>query len=56
MNNKKVILAILDGFGINTNSPAENAILQANAPTLQGLFAQPYTRLDASGLAVGIPE
>ncbi len=56
MNNKKVILAILDGFGINMSTPTENAILQANAPTLQGLFAQPYTRLDASGLAVGIPE
>ena len=56
MNNKKVILAILDGFGINTNKPTENAILLANAPTLENLFSQPYARLDASGLAVGIPE
>lgn len=51
----KVILAILDGFGINTSNPKENAIEQADAPILKELFSAPYARLDASGEAVGIP-
>ena len=52
----KAILAILDGFGLNTSLPAENAILQANAPTLHSLLSKPYAKLDASGMSVGIPE
>ena len=52
----KVILAILDGFGINTSNPQENAIEQANAPTIKSLFEKPYAKLDASGLSVGIPD
>ena len=48
----RAILAILDGFGISTSNPAENAIIQANAPTLHAFFNEPHAKLDASGLAV----
>jgi len=44
----RIILAILDGFGLNTINPAENAIIQANAPTFKMLFEKPFTKLDAS--------
>ena len=49
---KKVALMILDGVGINTTTPQENAIVQANAPTLHALFDQVHTQLEASGRAV----
>ena len=52
----RIILAILDGFWINTTNPSENAITQADAPTFNMLFGKPFTKLDASWLAVGIPE
>lgn len=52
----KLALLILDWFGINDISLAENAIAQAkNKPTFDKLFDHPdYTRLEASGRAVGI--
>ncbi|MDD3262424.1 MAG: 2,3-bisphosphoglycerate-independent phosphoglycerate mutase [Candidatus Absconditabacteria bacterium] len=53
---EKVLLVILDGFGINTKTPEENAILQANTPTFKALFSDLYTKLDASGRAVGLPD
>lgn len=55
---QKVCLLILDGFGINESTPAENAITQASpTPTFDWLFSVPdYTRLEASGRAVGIPD
>ncbi len=53
---EKVLLVILDGFGINTKTPEENAILQAKAPTFHALFSDMYTKLDASGRAVGLPD
>lgn len=53
---QKVALLILDGVGINTKTPEENAIVQAKAPTLHTLFAQVHTQLDASGRAVGLPD
>ena len=52
----RIILAILDGFGLNNTSPEENAIQQANAPLLKKLLHSPHAKLAASGLAVGIPE
>ena len=52
----KTTLIILDGFGINTLSPEKNAIFQANAPTFQKLFSEHYSKLGASGLAVGVTE
>lgn len=49
-------LIIMDGFGLQ--DPGEgNAISLANTPVLDGLFeARPFTRLEASGEAVGLPE
>ena len=50
------ILMILDGFGFNAN-PYGNAILQANTPNIDGYFkTYPHSLLQASGLAVGLPE
>lgn len=53
---KKLALIILDGFGINSKTPKENAIAHAKAPTFKQLFAQPYSTLEASGKSVGVPE
>src|SRR5690606_10362225 len=52
---KKVLLMILDGWGIATN-PAVSAIDKAKTPFVDGLYAKyPHARLEASGLAVGLP-
>lgn len=52
---KKVLLCVLDGFG-HGKPYAGNAIENANAPFLKSLYASyPWTLLDASGEAVGIP-
>lgn len=54
--NKKVILVILDGWGIADN-PAVSAIEKANTPFVDSLFKKyPHSRLQASGKAVGLPE
>lgn len=53
--NKKVLLMILDGWGIATN-PDVSAIDKANTPFVDSLFEKyPHSRLEASGLAVGLP-
>ncbi|KKS92710.1 MAG: 2,3-bisphosphoglycerate-independent phosphoglycerate mutase [Candidatus Collierbacteria bacterium GW2011_GWC2_43_12] len=53
---KKVILCILDGWGIAPDSPG-NAITQANPQTYNYLLQSfPNTQLLASGPAVGLPE
>ncbi|MFC3416381.1 2,3-bisphosphoglycerate-independent phosphoglycerate mutase [Algoriphagus hitonicola] len=53
---KKVLLMILDGWGIATN-PAVSAIDKAKTPFIDSLFGKyPHSKLDASGLAVGLPE
>lgn len=53
---KKAILAILDGWGIGTN-PAVSAIAQAKTPNMDGFLNKfPHTTLEASGLAVGLPD
>ena len=50
------LLLILDGFGI-AEDPSVSAIAAAETPFLDGLFAQyPHSTLEASGLAVGLPE
>ncbi len=52
---KKVILLILDGFGL-ADDEAGNAILESGMPHLENLIAQyPTVTLDAAGLAVGLP-
>ncbi|HAS46834.1 MAG TPA: phosphoglycerate mutase (2,3-diphosphoglycerate-independent), partial [Microscillaceae bacterium] len=54
--NKKVLLMILDGWGIASN-PDVSAVDQAKTPFIDGLYTQyPHSKLDASGLAVGLPE
>ena len=53
---KKVILTILDGFGISENSP-KNAIENANTRALNKLIKEfPHSKLKASGEAVGLPQ
>lgn len=51
---KRVLLLILDGFGINEATPEENSITEAHPDkVLDRLFTFPnYTRLEASGRAV----
>ena len=51
-----VALIIMDGYGLGPPSPG-NAIALARTPNLDRLFATcPWAPLDASGLAVGLPE
>ncbi|MBX2944412.1 MAG: 2,3-bisphosphoglycerate-independent phosphoglycerate mutase [Cyclobacteriaceae bacterium] len=54
--NQKVLLMILDGWGIATNKNV-SAIDKANTPFVDSLYSNyPNSRLQASGLAVGLPE
>ena len=54
--NKKVILIILDGWGIATDKNV-SAIDKANTPFVDSLYGKyPNSTLEASGLAVGLPE
>jgi 2,3-bisphosphoglycerate-independent phosphoglycerate mutase len=54
--NKKVILMILDGWGLATNKEV-SAIDKANTPFVDSLYKDfKHSKLDASGLAVGLPE
>ncbi|MDX2283988.1 MAG: 2,3-bisphosphoglycerate-independent phosphoglycerate mutase [Bacteroidia bacterium] len=56
MNTRKVILIIMDGWGLAENE-AVSAIAAAHTPFFdQALQSLPFTRLEASGLAVGLPE
>jgi len=51
-----VLLVILDGFGVNP-SCKNNAVVEANTPCLDDYFSRyPHTLLQASGLAVGLPD
>ncbi len=53
---KKVVLMILDGWGIASN-PKVSAIDAAKTPFINALYQQyPHSKLEASGLAVGLPE
>lgn len=53
---KNVVLIIRDGWGINSN-PYYNAVAQAKTPNIDAFLKKyPYSVLDASGLAVGLPE
>jgi 2,3-bisphosphoglycerate-independent phosphoglycerate mutase len=50
-----VVLIVLDGVGYNEN-PQGNAVLAANTPNLDSYYKKyPWTLLDASGEAVGLP-
>ncbi|HQQ95985.1 MAG TPA: 2,3-bisphosphoglycerate-independent phosphoglycerate mutase [Cyclobacteriaceae bacterium] len=53
--NKKVLLMILDGWGIATNKKV-SAIDHAQTPYIKSLYEKyPHSKLEASGLAVGLP-
>ncbi len=55
MNLKPIVLTVLDGFGINT-LPGESPLQVAKKPTFDDIHQfYPFTTLQASGLAVGIP-
>lgn len=54
--NRKVILLILDGWGIAKDKKV-SAIDHAKTPFINSLYAAyPHATLEASGLAVGLPE
>ena len=54
--NKKVILLILDGWGI-AKDKSVSAIDAANTPFMDHMFADyPHNTLEASGLSVGLPK
>lgn len=56
MKRQKVVLVILDGWGIGPDYEG-NAILKANTPTMDKLWVSfPHTQLAASGEAVGLPK
>ncbi len=53
---KPLVLMILDGWGINP-CPDSNAVAMAKAPNLAGYLQEyPHTRIQTSGMAVGLPE
>jgi 2,3-bisphosphoglycerate-independent phosphoglycerate mutase len=56
--NKKVILIIMDGWGIAKNGEeSRSAILAAQTPFYDSILQKyPHTTLEASGLAVGLPD
>lgn len=55
MENKKLALVILDGWGYG-NSDNSNAIVAANTPFFDKLISTyPNSKLEASGMAVGLP-
>jgi 2,3-bisphosphoglycerate-independent phosphoglycerate mutase len=52
---KKVLLMILDGWGIATNKDV-SAVDKARTPFIDSLYLKyPHSKLEASGLAVGLP-
>jgi 2,3-bisphosphoglycerate-independent phosphoglycerate mutase len=60
VKNTPVYLCILDGFALgenNDNNAVYKAIKEGRAPFIADLFKkQSYSRLECSGLAVGLPE
>ena len=56
MDKKLVMLAILDGWGINDKEEG-NAVKMAKTPNLDTIMKQyPNTKIKTSGLDVGLPE
>ena len=54
--NQRVLLMILDGWGI-AQDKSRSAIDQAKTPFIDALYKKyPHSKLEASGLAVGLPE
>lgn len=56
MDKKLVMIAILDGWGINEKEDG-NAVKIAKTPNLDSIMTQcPTARINTSGLDVGLPE
>ena len=56
MNKKQVALIVLDGWG-HREDKKDNAIESSKKPVFDGIWNKwPHTLLQASGLAVGLPE
>jgi 2,3-bisphosphoglycerate-independent phosphoglycerate mutase len=56
MNKNKLLLMILDGFGINEKTD-RNAVKNANIPNLNNYFkTRPWNKLSCHGRAVGLPD
>ncbi len=56
IHTKQSVLIVLDGWG-HREEPTHNAISQAKTPNFDQLWnTYPHTLLEASGLAVGLPE
>lgn len=56
MKKRPIVLCILDGYGLQEGSRG-NAVALANTPNLDDLMAlYPTTRINASGMSVGLPE
>ncbi|EYE98171.1 2,3-bisphosphoglycerate-independent phosphoglycerate mutase [Aspergillus ruber CBS 135680] len=59
---QKAVLIVIDGWGVPSESSKGDAITAAETPFMSGFAeansktAQGYTELDASSLAVGLPE
>lgn len=57
MNNDKVCLVILDGWGHGPNNKSVNAILSANTPFVDSLYSKyPNSELMTCGEYVGLPD
>ncbi|MCC5920889.1 MAG: 2,3-bisphosphoglycerate-independent phosphoglycerate mutase [Cyclobacteriaceae bacterium] len=56
MSTKKVLLMILDGWGLSTDEK-KSAIAKAHTPFMDEAMQRfPHSSLEASGLAVGLPQ
>jgi len=55
-NKQKVVLVILDGFGIGSNDVSTNAIYAAQTPFFDALNNKKYAKLFASEEPVGIAK
>jgi 2,3-bisphosphoglycerate-independent phosphoglycerate mutase len=54
--NKQVVLIVLDGWGYREDTK-DNAVAAAKTPIFDSIWNEyPHTLLEASGLAVGLPE
>ncbi len=54
---RPVLLCVLDGWGIGDEADSHNAIARANADNYRRILkTYPHSKLETSGLAVGLPE
>lgn len=54
---RPILLTILDGWGLGDENDANNAIAKADTPAYEELLNKyPYSKLETSGLAVGLPD